>query len=159
MKCLPLQWFLYSSRWVYSLEIKAIHDIVQRYCQCCWPEGALSFLRPLYNCISEYKWVYSPKKIFHLNSSQLNFFYKLHHPVFLQSIHKLSSILWLCKVAPVWDSDTWFCPWFIACSLRMKDRWSKVGTTQSLCDVHHSAVIPKLQIQIPWLAQLWVKSK
>lgn len=112
MKCLPLQWFSCSSRWVSSLEIKAIHDFVQRYCQCCWPEGALTFLRPLHNCILEYKWVYSPKKIFHLNSSQLNFFYKLHHPAFLQSLHKLNTILWLCKAAPVWDSDSWFYPWF-----------------------------------------------
>lgn len=117
MKCLPVQWFSCSSHWVSSLEIKAIHDLVQRYCQCCWPEGARSFLRPLYNCVLEYKWVYSPKQIFHLNSFQLNFFYKLHHPVFLQCVHKLNSILWLCKVAPVWDSDTWFCPWFISCSL------------------------------------------
>lgn len=68
--------------------------------------------------------------------------------------HKLNSILWLCKVAPVGF-------WHVILSLvyRMKDRWSKVGTTQSLCDVHHSAVLLKLQIQSPWLAQLWVKSK
>lgn len=148
MKCLPLQRFSCSSRWVSSLEIKAIHDLVQRYCWCCWPQGAPSFLRPLYNCILEYKWVYSPKKIFHLNSSQLNFFYKLHHPVFLQSLHKLNSALWLCRVAPVWDSVLSLVHSLL--SVTMKDRW-----TQSQCDEHHSAVILKLQIQTPWLAQLW----
>lgn len=128
IKCLPLQWFLCSSQWVSSLEIKLIRGLVQRYYRCCWP-GVLSFPRPLCNCILEYKWVYSLKKIFHLNSSQLNFFFRLHHLVFTQSIHKLNSVLWLCKVS----SCMGFCHIILTLlynvhSVGLKARWSKVNS-------------------------------
>jgi len=141
MKCLPLRWFPRSSWWVSSLEIKLIHDIVQRYCRYCWPEGALSFLRPFHNCILEYKWVYTLKKIFHLNSSQHTFFFKLHHPLFTKSIHTLNPVLWLCKIILVWGSATQFWPCFISCTLRKwrpgRARW----TPRVLRDVQVKVVL------------------
>lgn len=36
--------------------------------------------------------------------------------MFLQRIHKLNSVLWLCKIVPVWDSATECWPCSITCS-------------------------------------------